>query len=311
MSITFLITHDGTFHADEVFSAAVLTALYPDATLLRSRAPEILAMTGGVIMFDVGGAYDPAHGRFDHHQPCAPKREDGSSISAFGQVWDHFGEAFLTHLGVSEKHLSAVHENIRDRIARPIDLTDNGELAPGDFGPLGGLTIPSMINDMNLPNGAKPYKQDQAFSEAVALAHCFLKGRIAQVVMRMELRAMIVEAVKACDDPILFLPEGGPFNRAIRDEGAEHIMFVAYPRGSDWVLNGVRPDPESYDLRLELPAAWAGLEGESLAQVSGIPDARFCHRNLFLAVAGSRDGVIAMAEAALDQQPRAHPETSL
>lgn len=310
MSVKYLITHDGTFHADDVFSAAVLTTLYPEASLVRSRAPEVLDMSEDVIMFDVGGIFDPNRGRFDHHQIDAPRREDGSGISAFGQIWDHFSDAYLAALDVDHSYASSIRENIRERIVRPIDLTDNGELAPGDFGPMATLSVPTMINDMNLPAGSKPYRQDKAFEAAVGLAASFLKGRIAQIALRMQLRAMISQAVTLCEGPILILPEGGPFNRAIRDNGAEHIQFVIYPRGSDWVLNGVRPDPESYDLRIALPAPWAGLEGDALARETGVADARFCHRNLFLAVAGSRSGALALAEAALEYQQKLNPEAS-
>lgn len=307
----YLITHDGTFHADEVFSAAVLTFLFPDATLLRSRKPEVLAMEGDVIMFDVGGIFDPAHGRFDHHQLDAPVRDDGSNMSAFGQIWDHFGEAYLKEMAVSQEHWQAIFEAIRDRIVRPIDLSDTGDLAPGDFGPMASLSLPTMINDMNLPSSAKPYAQDRAFNRAVSLAGSFLEGRIAQLEMKLEMRSLIMEAVLKCDGPILWLPEGGPFNRVIREAEADHIQFVAYPRGSDWVLNGVRPDPQSYDLRLPLPQSWAGLVDEDLARETGVPDARFCHRALFMAVAGSRAGITALAEAALEQLPLHHPESSV
>ena len=36
-------THDGPFHADEVFAVAALRRLYPDAYVIRSRDPEALA----------------------------------------------------------------------------------------------------------------------------------------------------------------------------------------------------------------------------------------------------------------------------
>ena len=37
MTITHLVTHSGGFHADELLSSVILTRLYPEATLLRSR----------------------------------------------------------------------------------------------------------------------------------------------------------------------------------------------------------------------------------------------------------------------------------
>ena len=37
MTINYLVTHSGGFHADELLSSAVLTRLFPEADLLRSR----------------------------------------------------------------------------------------------------------------------------------------------------------------------------------------------------------------------------------------------------------------------------------
>ena len=37
MTITQLVTHSGGFHADELLSSVILTRLFPDATVLRSR----------------------------------------------------------------------------------------------------------------------------------------------------------------------------------------------------------------------------------------------------------------------------------
>ncbi len=42
---------------------------YADATIVRSRDPEALARCD--IVVDVGGEYDPARHRYDHHQANA------------------------------------------------------------------------------------------------------------------------------------------------------------------------------------------------------------------------------------------------
>ncbi|MGO7209167.1 MYG1 family protein, partial [Rhizobium ruizarguesonis] len=36
----FLVTHSGGFHADELLSSVILTRLFPQARIVRSRAPE-------------------------------------------------------------------------------------------------------------------------------------------------------------------------------------------------------------------------------------------------------------------------------
>ena len=56
MNPDFLVTHSGGFHADELLSSVVLTRLFPQARLIRSRAPEWLAAGADRIIYDVGGA---------------------------------------------------------------------------------------------------------------------------------------------------------------------------------------------------------------------------------------------------------------
>ena len=58
----------------QVLACSMLKLLprYKDATSVRSRDPKELAPCH--IVVDVGGEYDPAAHRYDHHQ--APKHEE-------------------------------------------------------------------------------------------------------------------------------------------------------------------------------------------------------------------------------------------
>ena len=60
-------THDGMFHADDVFAAALLRMVFPGIKILRgSRVPENFE----------GIVYDIGMGEFDHHQKDARVRGD-------------------------------------------------------------------------------------------------------------------------------------------------------------------------------------------------------------------------------------------
>ncbi|MGO7544042.1 MYG1 family protein, partial [Rhizobium ruizarguesonis] len=72
-----IVTHSGGFHADELLSSIILTRLFPQARIVRSRAPGWITPGEDRIIYDVGGADDPAAGIFDHHQRAAPVRDDG------------------------------------------------------------------------------------------------------------------------------------------------------------------------------------------------------------------------------------------
>ena len=75
------LTHSGTFHADDVFSAAFLKLIVPDITIHRgSEVPEDFQG----IVFDIG------MGEFDHHMSDNEKRKNGVPYASFGKLWRAF-----------------------------------------------------------------------------------------------------------------------------------------------------------------------------------------------------------------------------
>ena len=97
-----LVTHSGSFHCDEVLGYAILRrALPPEAlgtsSLTRTRDPSVIE--GADIVWDVGGVFDPARGRFDHHQRGAPTRLDGSPYSSAGLLWAAYGRDAVRDVG--------------------------------------------------------------------------------------------------------------------------------------------------------------------------------------------------------------------
>jgi uncharacterized UPF0160 family protein len=90
-------THDGLFHVDDVVAVAiiknfwdVLTDLRGEVKVVRTRNPQSLAKAD--IVLDVGAVYDPAKGRYDHHQRGgAGSRENGVPYATAGLVWKAFG----------------------------------------------------------------------------------------------------------------------------------------------------------------------------------------------------------------------------
>src|ERR1700754_559640 len=104
-----LVTHSGGFHADELLSSVILTRLFPQARLIRSRAREWITPGQDRIVYDVGGVYDAAARIFDHHQRGAPLREDGQPYSSFGLIWKHYGHDYLAAWGLPEEHIEAVY----------------------------------------------------------------------------------------------------------------------------------------------------------------------------------------------------------
>ena len=67
---------------------------------MRSRDPSVLATC--TVVVDVGGEYDPARLRFDHHQKSFSQSLNSldstlkwtTKLSSAGLVYFHFGETF-------------------------------------------------------------------------------------------------------------------------------------------------------------------------------------------------------------------------
>ena len=77
--------------------------------------------------------------------------------------------------------------------------------------------------------------------------------------------------------------------------GREHpTEFVLQPdlNGETWRTVAIPPERGSFDKKRPLPEAWAGLVDEELAEVCGVPGAKFCHKNRFIAVFDSRSGAL-------------------
>lgn len=79
-----IVTHSGTFHADEICGVALLLRLFPGAAVERTYTPsEDDFADPGVIVLDIGRRYEPDLSNFDHHQ-------DAALPSAAGLILRHF-----------------------------------------------------------------------------------------------------------------------------------------------------------------------------------------------------------------------------
>ena len=65
-----LVTHDGSFHTDDIFACATLSILLENKKekfkIIRTRNQKII--DSGDYVFDVGVIYNEKLNKFDHHQ---------------------------------------------------------------------------------------------------------------------------------------------------------------------------------------------------------------------------------------------------
>ena len=301
MTITHLVTHSGGFHADELLSSVVLTRLFPQAKLLRSRDLQWITPATDKIIYDVGGAYDSVKQIFDHHQRPSPLRDDGNSFSSFGLIWAHYGRAYLEAMDVPADDIEAIHTKFDAKFVLPIDLLDNGAIEPSVAGPLSILTLPALLGSLKpVFDNKSPTADDDAFFSALPIALSFVEAQIRNLAAKARAHGVVFDAIaNAGTSSILELPMGMPYRSTLEQAKADHILFVVHPRGDDWTLGGIKLSNDTFDQRADLPAAWAGLTDSALEDASGVKGAKFCHNARFIAVADTREAILEMAKIAV------------
>lgn len=286
-----IVTHNGPFHADDVFAVALLKTLYPKSKVIRTRDPEVIA-TGDIVL-DVGGVYDTEKSKYDHHQENgAGTRENGIELSAIGLIWREYGVAFCD--GNEE-----ISKKIEEGFVAALDADDNGQnlfsLKDYDVSP----TILPEIIKLYRPTTHEDQDFDIAFDRACEWAGYILqrvkKKRTDSWLDKQEFRKKLEASP---DKRYLVLDEfivGGD----VYDDFPE-LLFTVFPStNGTWTLKTVSKDKESFASRKDLPERWSGLEGTAFAEECGVADAVFCHRGLWICGAKSKEGAKKLLELAL------------
>ena len=290
-----LVTHDGSFHADDIFSTAVLSLFLAKQgeafEVIRTRDTEIIKK--GDFVYDVGGIYDENLNRFDHHQKGgAGKRENGIEYASIGLVWKKFGVELC---GSKE-----IAELIEKRLVSPIDANDNGmSLVEKKY-----EVFPYLIQDffrvMRPTWREGDEKNNEMFFKCVEFAKIILEREIIHATDTILADKAISDIYNNTEDKRIIVFDQNYDGVEIFNKMPE-VIFVVYPRNADnsWAVKAVRDDSMSFKNKRDLPSSWGGLNDEDLQKVTGVPDAVFCHRALFMAVAKTQEGAVKLAELAL------------
>jgi len=297
-----VVTHSGQFHADDVFACVVLQAALGDIDLIRSRETEAIAKAD--LVFDVGGIYDPATRRYDHHMRDLPRRADGTPYSSVGLIWRDFGRAALPDLvpGIDEGTLEAVWRAIDSKLILAIDQADNG------IGPVGSGHLSLLIEAFN-PTWDSAQSYDDAFREAVMAARDILARSCRQAQAAEKAASLVLAAARKAPDPrIVVLGQKLPWEKAVYEGGLDELLFIIYPNEDEtaWYCRAVPPEPNAFGQRLSLPQSWRGLQDEAFSRAAGIPDGVFCHPSGFICGARSRASALKLAEQAMVMRAQQH-----
>jgi uncharacterized UPF0160 family protein len=288
-------THDGSFHADEVFAIAALGLLPENLEVVRTRDRAVLAEAD--LRVDVGFSYDPSAGDFDHHQrDFEMVRDNGVGYASFGLVWREFGARIC---GGDEEVAEAVERSL----VQAVDANDTGQqLTQSLIEGVHPMTVNAVIGGFNArwDEDLTDAEERERFDAAVELARGILAREIGFAAAGLRAVHLVRDAIAAAEDPrVVELSENVPWKGTLVPD-APDALFVIYPKRQGFGVEAVPVALGTFENRLDLPEAWAGLEGAELARVTGVDDALFCHAKRFLVVANSNAGAKRLAALALE-----------
>ena len=273
-------THSGKFHADDVFSSALLLYLNPEIRIIRgNKVPEDF----DGIVFDIG------RGRYDHHQKDSRIRENGIPYAAFGLLWEELGPEILGE---------ELAQKFDESFVQPLDNNDN----TGEKNELATL-----IGNFN-PTWDAQGGNDEAFFQAVSVAGMILENKFERYLgneradkrveeILEEHQKAILSGEKSKEEArILILPEFVPCQKRLSETD---IAFVIFPSNRGGYC--IQPQKKEYSLnyKCSFPVEWLGLENEELVAATGLPSVGFCHKGGFLMTTGTLEDAVKACEISL------------
>lgn len=323
-----IATHNGRFHADEVMAAAILAKLFNEALpqhdfrftweLLRlDRHDPLLAEAE--ILIDIGREYDPARGRFDHHQKggagCriqvrGTNTTEDVMFSTCGLVWYACGRILTNEHDIDNGNVPAF-DRIDWRLCRGIDASDNGyQMGQGiatradDVGGervLGGspMHVSQQIAEFNRDYNDIEQQQRQ-FNRALAHADTVLDNALWQTLQSVKSRSRVQELLThhlaTSDTPALLVLEETIDWRdhLLNLPQAQGIRVVVTPyNANSWCVHLLS---RRNAMPLNAPRPWRGLEGAALEAVTGVAGAMFCHNSGHMVRTRTKEAALAIAK---------------
>ena len=285
------ITHNGTFHCDEVFSTIMFSKLLPEVIVCRTS--DLEKANSDQYIYDVGG------GELDHHQFGGNgERDNGVKYSACGLVWKKFGKEIIKKY--TEKDIDEIWKMIDKNLIQCIDAGDNGQI-PDINVDYRLVQVASIISEFN-PNWDEDIDPDVKFEEAVKLAETVFDNSMKSSISKMRAKSKVDMAINDSKDGIMTLEKFLPWKEFLLESDsskAKLINFVIFPsnRGG-YNIYTVPEKLGSFTSRKLFPKEWAGLKDKELQKVTTVETARFCHNKCFICAVDTKDDALKLAKIA-------------
>ena len=275
-----VVVHNSTFHADDVFSVALVKYFLNENVKVERVAhqadfdaikSECEANGEGVWFIDVSRKYSPVDGYFDHHH-------ERSEIAAAGRVYNYLK---------SEGYISDRVASTLDSLVRDIDLNDVG-IKKAEIGEFSWT-----ISQFNADNIYSDEQYDQ-FLKAVDVAVTVISGVVSAANKKDAAISVLQDGskfkLKESDEfSVLEISEFTPFGEVIHEiSNLDDVDVVVWfdENQNKWKAQTVPDAPGSF-----------GKRGRSIKVVKPLPDGiEFVHVGEFFMVGDSKPAIIKYLE---------------
>jgi uncharacterized UPF0160 family protein len=216
-----VVTHDGLFHSDEVFSIALLKLFHRNINIMRTRDQEILKQAinnPDIYVLDSGGDYNPRKRNFDHHQDETPEQ-----LSTIAILFHHLFPGYPND-GMMMK--------LYDRLINGINAWDQGKIdRNAEDAP---LYLPQLISAFNRYGTSE---QDFQFIKAVQFAEQIIANEMNTA--KELLRAEAIWEKRTFPVPnVALLDQHCVFWRIVQGRNPQ-TPFIIQPSGKNWSVVSV------------------------------------------------------------------------
>lgn len=285
------ITHNGTFHCDEIFSTIMFSKLLPKVVVCRTSDLELAQNTQYI--YDVGG------GELDHHQFGGNgERENGVKYSSCGLVWKKYGKDIIKKY--TNDNIDEIWQMLDKNLIQCIDAGDNGQI-PDINTSYRLVQIAGIIAEFN-PTWDEDVDPDMKFKEALQIAEIVFENSIKNTISKIKAKGKVEQAIINSKDGIMTLEKYLPWKEVLLESDntkAKLINFVIFPsnRGG-YNIYTVPEKLGSFESRKLFPNEWAGLKDKELQKVTTVETARFCHNKCFICAVGTKEDALKLATIA-------------
>lgn len=262
IKINTLYTHGGVFHADEVFSTALinivreyfkLPLIFPE----RGFNPHMDDDT--CLVYDIGG------GVYDHHQKDAEFRTNGDKYASFGLLWRDLAPL----LNLTDEEVSYI-DNI---LVKEIDLTDN----------FGTQKYPNLlscqISKMNVNWNEDDKWQEEKFLNAVKIAIFLLCGDIRSARSKFLAKSLVMDKVEeAKESKIIILDQFMPWLDFVLESNSNANFCIFPSNRGGYNIQCIPISKEDGAFRCPFNEEYYGLRNSDILPKG----ATFCHASGFL-----------------------------